>query len=175
MASLHLTDTIISQEELDRLEKVNPLDAFDFLMKNDVLFSKSGGKSSNVSTDDPSETSKENLLTEFRNKVLRANLSEAIEQDDIVIDEVKELLCKLGELPSGSKFRDFFQVLEPLLDGISQSFQPKKTSQAQLEEQTQRCNQLLADVSAFHVKFDAFRQEAPATHQNHPRLPLNSS
>jgi hypothetical protein len=79
MARLHLIDTIISQEELDRLENFNPLDAFDFLMKNDVLFSKSGGKSSNVSTDDPSETSKENLLAEFRNKVLKINLLEAIE------------------------------------------------------------------------------------------------
>lgn len=85
MVSLHPTDTIISQEELDQLEKVNPLDAFDFLVKSDVLFSKSGGKSSNVSTDDPSETSKENLLTEFRNKVLKANLLEAIKQDDNVM------------------------------------------------------------------------------------------
>jgi len=55
---------IISQEDFNQLEKVNPLDAFDFLAQN-VLFSRSTGKSSNVSTDDPSETSKENLLAEF--------------------------------------------------------------------------------------------------------------
>jgi hypothetical protein len=51
MANLDLADAIMSQEELDRLEKENPLDAFAFLMKNDALFSKSSGKSSNVSAD----------------------------------------------------------------------------------------------------------------------------
>jgi len=55
---------IISQEDFDQLEKANPLDAFDFLVQ-DVLFSRSTGKSSNVSADDPSETLKENLLAEF--------------------------------------------------------------------------------------------------------------
>lgn len=78
---------------------------------------------------------------------------------------MKELLCKLCELPSGSKFREFSQVLEPLLNGISQSFRQKKTSQAQLEEQTQRCNQLLSEVATFQVKLDAFRQETPTTQQ----------
>jgi hypothetical protein len=58
-----------------------------------------------------------------------------------------------------SKFptQDLSQVLEPLLNGINQSFQQKKTSQAELEEQTQCCDQLLADVSAFNVKFEAFQ------------------
>jgi len=60
---------IISQEYFAQLEKANPLDAFDFLAQ-DVLFSKSTRKSSNVSADDSSETSKENLLAEFRSKVL---------------------------------------------------------------------------------------------------------
>jgi hypothetical protein len=82
MANLDLVDATISQEELDRLEQENPLDAFAFLMKNDVLLSKSSGKSSNVSTDAPSKTSKENLLAEFRDKVLKVNLLEAIEQDE---------------------------------------------------------------------------------------------
>lgn len=54
----------ISKEELDRLERVNPLDAFDFLA-HDVLFSRSIGRSSNVSADDPSQTSKDSLLEEF--------------------------------------------------------------------------------------------------------------
>jgi hypothetical protein len=40
MANLDLVDAIISQEELDRLEQENPLDAFAFLMKNDVLLSR---------------------------------------------------------------------------------------------------------------------------------------
>jgi len=69
---------VISQEDLDQLEKANPLYAFDFLAQ-DVLFSRSTGKSSNVSADDASETSKENLLAELRSKVLEANLFEAIE------------------------------------------------------------------------------------------------
>jgi len=94
--------TIISQEDFDQLEKANPLDAFDFLAQ-DVLFSRSTGKSSNVSADHPLETLKENHLVEFRSKFLGANLFEAIEQDENIIVEVKELLCKLGNLLSGSK------------------------------------------------------------------------
>jgi chromosome segregation ATPase len=82
-----------------------------------------------------------------------------------VIDEVKGLLHKLCELPSGSKFQNLSQMLGPLLDSINQSFQEKKTDQAQLEEQTQRCDQLLADVSAFNVKFEAFQHETPVIRQ----------
>lgn len=125
MANLDLADVIISQEELDRLEQEDPLNAFAFVMKNDVLFSKSSGKSSNVSTDAPSETSKENLLAEFRDKVLKV-----IEQDESVIDEVKGLLHKLCELSSGSNFKDLSQMLGPLLDSINQSFREKKIDQA---------------------------------------------
>jgi len=97
---------IISQEDFDQLEKANPLDAFDFLAQDD-LFSMSTRKSSNVSADDLSETSKENLLAEFRSNVLGANLFEAIEQEENIIAEVKELLCKLGNLLSGSKIQEF--------------------------------------------------------------------
>jgi len=78
---------VISQEDLYQLEKANPLDAFDFLAQ-DVLLSRSTGKSSHVSADDASETSKENLLAELRSKVLEANLFDAIEQDDSIIAEV---------------------------------------------------------------------------------------
>jgi hypothetical protein len=92
MTTIQPANVAMSQEELDRLEKNNPLEAFDFLVKSDVLFSMSTGKSSDTSTDDPSETSKENLLAEFRSKVLGTNLFEAIEQDDSIIAEIKELL-----------------------------------------------------------------------------------
>jgi len=155
---------IISQEDFDQLEKVNPLDAFD-LLAQDFLFSKSTGKSSNVSADDLLETSKENLLPEFRSKVLGANLFEAIEQDKNIIVEIKELLSKLGRLLSGSKIQEFLRALEPLLEGIVQGFQQKKTDQAKLEEQTLRCDQLLDEVSTFKAKVEAFRKQIPTTQQ----------
>lgn len=63
--TLQPTGIVIRKEEPDQLEKTNPIDAFDFLVKSDILFSKSLGKSSDPSTDNPSETSKENLLAEF--------------------------------------------------------------------------------------------------------------
>jgi len=154
---------IISQEDFDQLEKANPLDSFYFLAQ-DVLFSKSTEKSSNVSADDASETSKENLLAEFRSKVLEANLFEALEQDENIIAEVKELLCKLGNLLSGSKFQEFSRVLEPLLEGIGQ-FQHKRTDQAKLEEKTLRCDQLLDEVAAFKAKVEVFREKIPTNQQ----------
>jgi len=104
-------------------------------------------------------------LAEFRSKVLGVNLFQAIEQNDAIIFEVKELRQKLGELPSGSKFREFSQALEPLMEGINQDFQQKKAYQSKLEEQTQRCNQLLAEVAAFQEKLVAFRQEIPNPQQ----------
>jgi len=155
---------IISQEDFDQLEKANHLDAFDFLTQ-DVLFSKSIGKSSNVSDDDPSETSKENLLAEFRSKVLETNLFEDIEQDENIIAEVKELLYKLGNLLSGSKIQEFSRALEPLLEGIGHRFQQKKTNQAKLEEKTLHCDQLLDEVAAFKAKVEVFRQEIPTNQQ----------
>jgi len=58
----------ISQEELDHLERDNPLEAFDFLMKCDALFSKSNEKSPNVSVNDPSESSRDSLWQNFEAK-----------------------------------------------------------------------------------------------------------
>jgi len=155
---------IISQEDFDQLEKANPVNAFDFLAQ-DVLFSRSTGKSSNVSIDDSSETLKKNLLAEFRSKILDAILFEVIEQDDNIIAELKELLCKLGNLLSGSKIQEFSRVLEPLLEGIGQGFQQKKTDQAKLEEKTLRCDQILDEVAAFKAKVEVFRQEIPTNQQ----------
>jgi len=100
---------VISQEDLDQLEKANPLDAFDFLAQ-DVLFSRSTGKSSNVSPDDVYETSKENLFAELRSKVLEANLFEAIKQDENIA-EVKKLLCKLGTIISVTPALNYFIYL----------------------------------------------------------------
>jgi len=93
---------IISQEDLDQLEKANPLDAFDFFAQ-DVLLSRSTGKSSHVSTDDVLDTSKENLLAELWSKVLEANLFDAIKPDDNIIAEVTDLLRRLNALLPGSK------------------------------------------------------------------------
>ena len=118
-------------------------------------------KSSDISTDDPSETSKENLLAEFRSKVLGTNLFGALEQDGSVISKVKELLYKLSKLPSGFRFQEFSQTLEPHMDGIHQSFQQKKTDQSKLEEQTLRCDQLRAEVATFQAKLATFRKEIP--------------
>lgn len=165
MVNIQPTNVAMSQEELDQLEKNNPLEAFDFLVKSNVLFSKSTRKSSDISTDDPSETSKENLLTEFRSKVLGLNLFEAIEQDYNIISEVKELVHKLSKLSSGLKFQEFSQTLEPLMDGINHGFQQNKIDQSKLEEQTLRRDHLLAEVTTFQVKLDAFRQEIPNTQQ----------
>jgi len=53
---------------------------------------------------------------------LEANLFEAIEQDENIIAEVKELLCKLGNLLSGSKIQEFSRALKPLLVGIGHGF-----------------------------------------------------
>ena len=101
---------VIGQEDLDQLEKANPFDAFDFLAQ-DFLLSRSTEKSSHVSADDVSETSKENLLAELWSKVLEANLFEAIKQDENIIAKVKELLCRLGTFLSGSKIKEFSRVL----------------------------------------------------------------
>lgn len=162
MASL-FTDVAIDPTELDRLRKVNPLAAFDLLMKNNALFSDSCGKSSNVSADTPSENLQENLLAEFRTKVLKADLVEVVEQSNDYVAEVKELLRKLGDLPSGSIFRDFAQTFVPLLDDLSRCLQQKKSNQAQIEEQTQLRNKILEDISAFQRKFELFKQRAPTT------------
>jgi len=151
---------IISQEDLDQLEKANPLDAFDFLAQ-DVLLSRSTGKSSHVSTDDMSEISKENLLVELRSKVLEANLFDSIEHDDSIIAEVTDLLRRLNALLPGSKIQEFSRALAPLMEGVGQSFQQKRVVQAKLEEDTLHCDQLLDEVAAFKAKLEVFRQEIP--------------
>ncbi|RHN60111.1 hypothetical protein MtrunA17_Chr4g0021821 [Medicago truncatula] len=154
------TDSRIDPVVLGQLEEANPLDAFDVLA-NDILLSMSTGRSSNVSAEDPSHTSNDNLLVEFRSKVLRIDLFEAIEQDENVVLEIRELLCKLINLPSGLKFQNFLKVLEPLLDNIKQGFLKKKDGKAKLEEQTTRYDHLLDDITEFKAKLEAFRQETP--------------
>jgi len=105
----------ISQEELDQLEKANPLDAFDVLAQ-DVLLSRSTGKSPHVSTEDVSDISKENLLAKLRSNVLEVNLFEAIEQDNSIIVEVTNLLRRVTSLLPGSKIPKFSRALAPLME-----------------------------------------------------------
>jgi len=90
---------------------------------------------------------------------------EAIEQDENIIAEVKELLCRLGSLLSGSKIQEFSRVLEPLSEDIGQSFQHKRVAQAKLEKKTLRCDQLLDEVAAFKAKLEVFRHEIPINQQ----------
>jgi len=151
---------IISQEDLDQLEKSNPLDAFDVLAQ-DVLLSQSTGKSSHVSTDDMSDISKENLLAELRSKVLEINLFEPIEHDDSIIAEVTDLLRRLTSLLPGSKIQEFSRALAPLMESVGQSFQQKRVVLAKLEEDTLHYDQLLDEVAAFKAKLKVFRQEIP--------------
>lgn len=162
--SVLLSQAAISQVELDQLEQTDPLDAFDFLAQG-VLLSRSTGQSSNVSASGPSSGSIDALLAEFRTKVLGANLFDAVEQDEKVIAEVKSLLVKLSELPSGLQFKEFDQVLEPLLEGINQTFHQRRSSQAKLDEKSSQCDNLLEEVTAFQAKLTAFRQESPAFQQ----------
>jgi len=114
-----------------------------------------------TSTDDPSETSKENLLAKFRSKVLEVDLFQAIEQDATIIPKIKELLRKLSKTPSGTKFQEFSEGLEPLMEEINLCFHQRKADQSKLEDQTVRCNRLMAKVTIFQEKFLTFRQEIP--------------
>jgi len=111
------------------------------------------------------ESSKKNLLAGLRSKVLKANLCDAIEQDDNIIAEVKELLCRLSALLPGSKIQEFCRALAPLMERIGQSFQKKRVTQANLEEKTLRCDQLLDEVAVFKAKLEVFRQEIPIKQQ----------
>jgi len=147
----------ISQEDLDQLEKANPLDAFDVLAQ-DVLLSRSTGKSPHVSTEDMSDISKENLA-ELRSKVLEVNLFEAIKHDDSIIAEVTNLLRRVTPLLPESKIPEFSRALAPLMEGVGQSFQQKRIVLAKLEEDTLRYDQLLDEVAAFKAKLEVFRQE----------------
>jgi len=150
----------ISQEELDQLEKANPLDAFDVLAQ-DVLLSRSTGKLPHVSTEDVSDISKENLLAELRSKVLEVNLFKAIKQDDNIIAEVTDLLRRVASLLPGSKIPEFSRAIAPLMESVGQSFQQKRMVLAKLEEDTLRYDQLLDEVAAFKAKLEVFRQEIP--------------
>jgi len=150
----------ISQENLDQLEKANPLDAFDVLAQ-DVLLSRSTGKSPHVSTEDMSDISKENLLAELPSKILEVNLFEAIEHDDSIIVEVTDLLCRVTSLLPGSRIQEFSRALAPLMESIGQSFQQKRVVLAKLEEDTLRYDQLLDEVAALKAKLEVFRQEIP--------------
>jgi len=114
-----------------------------------------------TSTDDPSETSKENLLAEFRSKVFEVDLFQAIEQDATIIPKIKEFLRKLSKTPSGTKFQEFSEALEPLMEEINLCFHQRKADQSKLEDQTVRCNRLMAEVTIFQEKFLTFRQEIP--------------
>jgi len=108
-----------------------------------------------------SEISKENLLAEFRSKVLEVNLFEAIEHDDSIITEVTDLLRRLTSLLPGSKIQEFSRALAPLMESVGQSFQQKRVVLAKLEEDTLHYDQLLDEVAAFKAKLEVFRQEIP--------------
>jgi len=93
-ANTQAPNVTMSQEELEQLERDNPFDAFDLLVQSDTLLSKSIGKSSDTSTGGLSHSWKENLLSEFLSKVLDIDLFQAIEQDDNIISEVRDLFLK---------------------------------------------------------------------------------
>jgi len=63
------------------------------------------------------------MLVELRTKVLDMDLFQAIEQDSSIIPEIKVMLHKLNNPSFGSKFQEFSQNLESLMDDIDLSFQ----------------------------------------------------
>jgi len=97
--------------------------------------------------------------------VLEIDLFQAIEQDDNIISEVRDLFLKMNQSSFGSKFQEFWQVLEPLMEGVKRSFHQKKADQSKLEEWTLCYDRLMADVTAFHTKLATFRQEIPDAQQ----------
>jgi len=64
-ANILASSAIMSLEELEQFERDNPFDAFELLVRNETLLSKSIGKSSDTSTGGLSQTSKESLVAEF--------------------------------------------------------------------------------------------------------------
>ena len=164
-ANIVASNTAMSQEELEQFEKDNPFDAFEFLVRSDTLLSKNIGKSSDTSTGGLSQTSKESLLAEFRDKVLDIDLFQAIEQNDNIISEVKVLFLKLDQSSFGPKFREFWQMLEPLMENVKQSLHQKKADQSKLEERTLAYDCLMAEITTFHTKLAAFREEIPNAQQ----------
>jgi len=158
-ANIHAPNVTISLEELEQLERDNPFDDFDLLVQSDTFLSKSIGKSSYTSIGGLSQTSKESLLSEFRSKVLDIDLFQAIEQDDNIISEVMDLFLKLNQSSFGSKFQEFWQVLDPLMENIKRSLHQKKVDKSKLEERNLGYDRLMAEVTAFHTKLAAFREE----------------
>jgi len=112
-----------------------------------------------------SQTSNESLLAEFRNKVLDIDLFQAIEQVDNIISEVKNLLLKLDQTSFDPKFRELWQMLEPLMENVKQSLHQKKADQSKLEERTLAYDCLMAEITAFRTKLTAFREEIPNAQQ----------
>jgi len=151
--NIHTPNVTMSMEELEKLERDNPFDAFDLLVQSDTFLSKSIGKSANTSTSGLSQTSKESLLSKFRSKVLDIDLFQAIKQDDNIIFEVKELFLKLDQSSFGSKFQEFWQVLKPLMENIKQNLHQKKVDQSNIEERTLGYDRLMAEVHTFHIYF----------------------
>ena len=160
-ANILASSAVMSLEELEQFERDNPFDAFELLVRNETLLSKSIGKSSDTSTGGLSQTSKESLVAEFWNKVLDINLFQAIKQDDNIIFEVKDLFHKLDQSSFGPKFQELWQMLEPLMENVNQSLHQKKADQSKLEERTLVYDHLMAEITAFHTKLAAFREEIP--------------
>ena len=150
---------MIDLEEIDRLAKDDPFNAFALIAKSNTLFSTSTGQTSDSSKGNPSETSKNNLLAEFQKKIIEANLLELIEKDAGALAEIKSLFEKLDALPTGWKFRNLFNYLEPMLESANQNFQKRKTDQAQMEEKKAYHDQIVIELSSFQEKFKTLQQE----------------
>ena len=150
---------MIDLEEIDRLAKDDPFNAFALIAKSNTLFSTSTGQTSDSSKGNPSETSKNNLLAEFQKKIIEANLLELIEKDAGALAEIKSLFEKLGALPTGWKFRNLFNYLEPMLESANQNFQKRKTGQAQMAEKKAHHDQIVIELSSFQEKFKTLQQE----------------
>jgi len=146
-------------------EETNPIEKFNLMTKSGALLSKTTERSSNTSVSDLSETSKEYLLVELRTKVLEVDLFQAIEQDAIIIFELKLLLHKLNTPSFGSKFQDFSQEMKTLMDNIVLSFQQKGAEQSKFEDQKKLHDQLTVEVTTFQQSITTFRQEIPYAKQ----------
>ena len=135
-ANILASSAAMSQEELEQFERDNPFDAFELLVQSDTLLSKRIGKYSDTSTSGLPQTSRESLLAEFQKKVLDIDLFQAIEQDDNITSEVIDMFLKLDQSYFDPKFRELWQMLEPLMENVKQSLHQKKADQSKLEEMT---------------------------------------
>ena len=149
---------MIDLEEIDRLAKDDPFNAFALIAKSNTLFSTSTGQTSDSSKGNPSETSKNNLLAEFQKKIIEANLLELIEKDAGALAEIRSLFEKLGALPTGWKFRNLFNYLEPMLESANQNFQKRKTGQAQMAEKKAHHDQIVIELSSFQKNLEFFNK-----------------